>query len=404
MKKLIKALILAVLCVICTKVVSAEVYTSEEYGFSVNIPNDYIVFSGDTEENNPFLAVMGMTKEDMEKLLEENGQYLCGFRLRDRSQINISCEKIERTDKTPISKTQIEYMQSYLEDEYKKNGKNVIKCELYTHPKVRLVMVEFTDGDGKNREIKYHAIYNDVLFAISVKGADNLSKEHGKIIKKAVDSMDFFGLSELSESYEKTEAFSYTDGQGMIFTVPKNWKVTEEKSEEYSKSISFTSNRDPGVSMSYVSTDTWDGLPFYVKLVSVGNADDEKQLDSVEVAELLGVDINSIEDIEYNNIKYKKAVYTETAKNMGMEIPIPVTVLLRTEKGIIHTFQFLGSQSNEHYSEFEDMIRSAYYPESIEILPGRAFYMKLSRVVPVLAVVLFAVVIVITTVLIKKSK
>ncbi len=404
LKKLIKVLILTALCVICAKGVMAEVYTSEEYGFSVDIPKDYIVFSGDMEENNPFLAVMGMTKEDMEKLLKENGQYLCAFRLRDRSQINISCEKIAREDKTPISKTQIEYMQSYLEGEYKKNGKNIIKSELYTHPKVRLVMVEFSDSDGKNHEIKYHAIYNDVLFAISVKGAENISKEHEKTIKRVVDGMDFPYLQELSESYEKTDAFSYTDGAGMGFTVPENWKVTGEKSEEYSKSISFTSNRDSGVSMAYVSTDTWDGLPFYVKLVSIGNQDGEKQLDSIEVAELLGVDAEIIEDIEYNGVSYKKAVYTETSKNMGMEIPMPITVLLRVEKGVIHTFQFLGSQSNEHYSEFEEMIKSVYYPESIELLPERAFYMEMSKVIPVSVAVLFAAVIVIAIILMKKSK
>lgn len=404
MNKLIKLQVLLFLLILTARCASAEVFTSSEYGFSVDIPKDYIVFSEDMDEDNPFLAVMGMTKADMQELLNENGQYLCGFRLKDRSQINISCEKIERYDKEPISKTQAEYMQTYLEEEYKKNGKNVIKSELYTHPKVRMVMVEFSREDGNGHEIKYHCIYDDVLFAVSVKAAERgITKEHGRIIKRVVDSLDFPSLAELSDSYEKTDSFSYTDEGGMGFRVPENWKVTGEKSEKYTKSISFTSTRDTGVSMVYASTDTWDGLPFYVKLVSVGEGAEEEKLKAEDVAELIGVADLQIEEVEYNGLIYKRAVYMEIAKNMGMEIPIPVTVLVRVDKGIIHIFQFLGSMDNEHYPEFEEVIRSVHYPGSIELLPERAFYIKLSGMLPYVILALVAVVIVIFIVLKKKS-
>ena len=130
--------------------------------------------------------------------------------------------------------------------------------------------------------------------------------------------------------------------------------------------------------------------------------DIEESLEDKEVAELIGMDELQIEEVEYNGLVYKRAVYTEIARNMGMEIPIPVTVLVRVDKGIIHTFQFLGSMNNEHYPEFEEVIRSVYYPDSIELLPERAFYIRLSGIIPY-AIFGLAVMVVVFFIILKKK-
>lgn len=384
----------------------AEVYTSAEYGFSVDIPGDYIVLSEDTESDSPVLLLTGMTKDDLNKMLGENGYYLCGFRLKDKSQINISVERIGRTDKGAVSRTQVDYMYEYLLGEYEKSAKEITKSELYTHPKLRLVAIHLTDKEHNTSGIKYHAIYDDILLAVSVEAnSARTTKEHERIIKKVIDSMDFPSLAELSDSYEKTAPINYSDGAGTSFTVPENWRITEEKNEKFTKSVSFTSTVDTGVAMAYVSTDTWEGLPFYVKLVSANEANTSTQLTDKEVAELLGISENQVGSAEYNGVLYNKAVYTETAGNMGVKIPIPITVLLRVEKGIIHTFQFLGAEDNELFGEFESLIRSINYPETADPLPERNFYMRLARIIPLTAAGLaVAALAVIAVIMVRKNK
>lgn len=376
MKKRVAICVVALMCVtlifsITAQATGTTTYNLDELGMSIDVLDDYGVFTRETPADNPNYAQYGFTKKSMDGLLKEKNIYLNAIKPDGSQEIVVTMIDSPLEDFNQFSDTTLSMLSSMWLDMAEDTGITYIKSEIYRHKQVKFVKAYISQSfnDQPVYGLQYYTVCNGQAINITMHSyAGEITQTEETALKKMVDSADFRNAKLFSEMTTTTESFEYTDPEtGLSFTIPANWRQEELSKEGEALDAMFESVQEEGLMILYGSTDAWELL---TESERAGFSRHEFNNDIFSTTDIA----TFAEDWEVNDAKISTADYggktyfviegTSDTQVYGMTISIPMTVLMRVENGYLFQFQFMGESSSPYFNDFAQLLSSAKYPET----------------------------------------
>lgn len=371
MKKLY-SLILALLLLLSLSTTafaaSSKTYSLDELGMSIDIPSEYVVFTRNISDNDPNLSAYGLTKNDMKDLMNARNIYLNAWDKDVNFEIIVTMIDSTISDFNLMSDTMLNTMASSAKTEYANNGITVEKYEVFQHNQAKFIKIYISQPNGTEKAygLQYYTVYDNKAINVTMQsysGKIDSSKE--SILKSIVDTVHFDKEPLLPESGPDTQSFVYKDkDSGMEFTVPANWTQKELSKEREYLDVMFASNKEPGLSILYGSTDMWTQMSSSEKKGLSRSDINNSVFTAAELAETMGIEKSSVSTVTYGGEEYYKYTVVNSSSSYGIDLDVEMTCLMRFENGYAYTFQFSGNSKNAYYKDFESLLSSAKYPAS----------------------------------------
>ena len=192
MRRLFSLLIAILLVIPGLEAHAAEnVYRLDDLGLSVTIPTSLATFTRGTKSNDPNFKAFGITKEQMDSLMEENNIYLNALASNGSYEIVVTMSEIPIDDFYFLSDDELLEFASSLVDGYAEKGVEVIELEVYEHPQAKFVKIHLklsSDSYG----MQYYTIYDGKAISLTMHSyTGKLSVYQKQLIEQAVNSIKF---------------------------------------------------------------------------------------------------------------------------------------------------------------------------------------------------------------------
>ena len=196
-------------------------YKLDELGMSIELPQDYIVFTRDIKSNDPNLSAYGLTRDELYSLMVDGCIYLNAWDKDLNYEIIVTMTDSPVEDFNLYSDTALMDLASSAEDEYRNYGITYIKSELYQHSQAKFIKIYISQQRNGSTVygLEYSTVYNSKAINITLQsysGKIDSSKE--AILKKIVDSVCF----ETAISAESSEADRKKTEDAPLFMVLLN--------------------------------------------------------------------------------------------------------------------------------------------------------------------------------------
>ncbi len=362
---------LLALCSVSCYGAEAAAYDLEELGFSIEIPDQFYVFTRETPADDPGYEACGLEKGSMDDLMEEGNIYLNALAWPDfEYEIVVTKISSELNDFRNLSDSLLKTMASNFETGFANVGQTFIGAELYNHPQAKFIKVHASQelNGSEVYRLQYYTVYDKQAINITFHSyTGSWEEKYEELLKAVVDSMDFWRVE------EKSDPFPYTYAKtGLQFTVPAGWKEKPLSKERDFLVAKFVPAEEGGDSILFGCADYWAEMPAEEKRgytrAELDNSlltELRKELSLEEFAALFcgeGVQVEKISAVSYGGQEYTKVDQTETVSAYGIEISVAMTSLLRVENGYLYSFQFSGTDTSWYYSDFETLLNSVSYP------------------------------------------
>ena len=350
---------------------SGKTYQLAELGMSIDIPTEYVVFTRDITDNDPNLSAYGLCKSDLLSLMKSRNIYLNAWDKDVNFEIIVTMIESKINDFNLMSDTVLNTLASSFKSAYIDRGITVEKYEIYQHDQAKFIKVYINQPNGADKVygLQYYTVYDNKAINVTMQSySGKINSDKETILKSIVSTVHFDKGPQMVESPTDTddsEAFLYTDKDtGSTFTVPANWTQESLSAERAFLDIMFTSNKEPGLNILYGSTDMWSEIPSGMKK-GVSRSDiDNSIFTADELAEIMGVDKESISIVTYGGKEYYQYTAAATSSTYGINLEVMVTGVVRIENGYVYMFLFSGDTQNAYYKAFESLIRSVKYPNT----------------------------------------
>ncbi len=329
-----------------------------ELKLEVTIPDDCYYLTRDVEDDHPFLALAGMTKEELLNVMESSYTYLNVF----PKSIPVSEEIV--TTMTPntiksmndLSDDMINMICEAIDEEYTSFGTRLLDYEMHDHPQMKFVKIRYITESEEQHRLQYYTIFDNMAINFTLWSYEGgISREQEAFIEEFVDNVRFDGMA----TAEETEPFVYSDAEAEVsFTVPAGWHQEEPTTEFVVNDVKFVSKKDTTCFVTYGSQDAWTLFPAEEKIGTTRAQVDNRMLSKADVAEMFGVTEDKVSVATYNGLEY--FMYELEQDVLG--VPVKVTGAIRVYNGWMFLFQFGSSRDHELFSDFEKLIRSVEYP------------------------------------------
>lgn len=380
-------------------------YDLDELDMSIDIPDEYYVFTRDTPASDPNYALLDINKADLDSLMESRDIYLNAIMSDPMGEIVITKISSSLKDFSTLTDRTLSQLASDAKQVYEQAGVTYLRHELYQHAQTKFIKVYLSQQSGGQTVygLQYYTVCDAKAINITLHSyAGPIDADKEAIIKDIVDTADFWNAKSAApaESPEPTAAFQYTDPEtGLTFTVPENWSQQPPVTEAPSIDARFVPAQEPSLSILYGSIDYWETLSAGDKL-GLTRADLNNDLLSDDVlaafAEGLGADSSKITRVTHAGVEYFKAEATASSQVGSMTITVPMVVLIRMDNGVLYIFQFTDRRTSPYYQDFVSLMSSVEYPAPLadQPEPTPAFPLGLIIVIALLLVLIIVVVIV----------
>lgn len=376
MKRLIRSLfagayILAFLS-IAAFATNTNTYRLDALGMRVEIPDNYIVFTRNVQDDDPNLSLYGLTKEDMLSAMETRDIYLNAWDENATFEIVVTMTESSLGDFNQLSDTELLTLASSLETVYDAAGVTYLRSEIYQNDQTKFLKIYINQpNDGITvYGVQYYTVYNGKAINLtlqSYEGMIDAAKESA--MQNIVYSAHFDRDPVLSETPAATASFTYTDeNSGVTFTVPANWVEAPMNQERYYLDAKFTSNLEEGLSIFftcedvYASEELWSDLSEAERNALTRSDIDNSIFTKSDIAELFGCEADEVSMVFYRGKEYFRVETVSSATTYGIDISVPMTNLVRCENGYIYLFQFNGHEDHPYFGDFEALVSSVEYP------------------------------------------
>ena len=191
MKKLIMFLIITLFPVL----IYAKEYTTDDIKLKVNVDDDFIVFTRDNLDNNSDLSELGITKESMEGILNNNNIYL------DIIKKDISYEILVIVPNTKnifnnfanLTDTFLENIKGEYIEEIGAEISSIYKT------KYNYILVDYYDAKTGYYIVNYYTVVNANGYNFQLQKRSEITEEEKQELKKIVDSVEIEILNEYKE-------------------------------------------------------------------------------------------------------------------------------------------------------------------------------------------------------------
>lgn len=349
--------------------VESTTYDLEELGITIDIPNDYIVFTRDTPEDDSNYAAYGLTKDSMDELFKLQGIYLDTWDVDVQYEIVVTMIDTSFEDFSSQSDFALTALTSNLDEMYQELGRTFLKSDPYQHKQTKFVKI-YTKQEKEDQAadtLQYYTVCNGKAINITMHSFyGGIDGEKEAILKDIVDTVYFQNIETPSLVREVTEPFEYKDPKtGISFSVPANWVEKPLSEDREYIDAKFSPTQEDGLLILYGSIDYWTKLPEDAKLGLTRASINNSLLTEEDVAPF--VDDPRAEDVRISKVTYAQKEYfqikaTTHVKTEVFNLSFPVVYLIRLENGYLFYFQFLGADSGPYFEDFISLINSVQYP------------------------------------------
>lgn len=361
---------IALLVPISAQATGTTTYDLDQLGMSIDIPDDYDVFTRDTPADDPAYAWYGFTKESFDSLLEERNIYLNAIPPNSSREIVVTM--IESTIQSfhLMSDTTLSFLASTWTDVYEDSGVTCLKYEIYQHQQVKFVKIYISQEDDGQPVygLQYYTVCNGQAINITMHSySGELTQADEDSLQEIVDSANFWNAEPIPETDITTEPFMYVDSKtGVSFTVPANWQEKALFEERTAIDAKFASTQEEGLLIFYGSADFWETIPESER-AGLSRTDIDSlaflEVDSVELARSWGVEGAEVSQKEYNGKTYLMMDGILSGQAYEQTVSIPMIIALRMENGYLCHFQFAGTADSPYFQDFTQLLGSVQYPE-----------------------------------------
>lgn len=342
---------------------ASEEYVVSEMGISLDIPDEYIVFTRDMDKSDAALSDYGISKDELMEQFTAGNIYLNAVLPDGNEEIVVTMEENIISEFNGLGETSLLMLASTLKDGYEEYGISVSSYDIYHHPQLEFIRIYFNTTDKTAYGLQYYTIYGGQAMNFTMRSYDGpISGSQERTIQNVVDSVDLHFYVPTKTPVAETPAFVHTDPDtGTTFTVPANWSVQPFLKERDILDIQFSCAGDPALMISYASYDLWSELSFFEKLF-MSRSKAEELLSSTEyIAEMMEVPESSISKKVINDKEYYFVETTYATEMYGMNFSSKVNLAVHIEDGWCYMFYFYGESNNPHYDEFVQLVKSVKY-------------------------------------------
>lgn len=342
---------------------ASEEYVVSEMGISLDIPDEYIVFTRDMDKSDAALSDYGISKDELMEQFTAGNIYLNAVLPDGNEEIVVTMEENIISEFNGLGETSLLMLASTLKDGYEEYGISVSSYDIYHHPQLEFIRIYFNTTDKTTYGLQYYTIYGGQAMNFTMRSYEGpISGSQERTIQNVVDSVELHFYVPTKTPVEETPAFVHTDPDtGTTFTVPANWSVQPFSKERDILDIQFSCAEDPTLMISYASYDLWSELSFFEKLF-MSRSKAEELLSSTEyIAEMMEVPESSISKKVFNGKEYYFVETTYATEMYGMNFSSKVNLAVHIEDGWCYMFYFYGESNNPHYDEFVQLVKSVEY-------------------------------------------
>lgn len=372
MKRIITSIFISI-CVFFLFPIGVQAETSttyyfDEFGISIDIPEDFFVYTREICESEPDVSYY----QDMLNFMQTNSIYMEAFNVNNTHEFVITAVAKPGWDFTTINDSLFETMINLAQYDYVGTNITYLKAEAYQHEQIKFIKVYICQPVGEDTmySLQYYTIFNGIAMNFTYHSYyGELSVEDETLLQSIVDGVVFDVNSDepietvIPEVVETTPSFIYTDDEsGVTFTVPENWIETPMTEERETLDVKFTSNLKDGLTIIFSSQDVYEmGISEAPNIHSRSDVNNSI-LTKADVAEICGCLEQNVSMVSYGGSEYFCAEYENVESVYGLTINIPMVYLMRLENGWMYTFQYGGEKGSEYFDDFTNLVSSVKYP------------------------------------------
>lgn len=362
MKKLLfRVLIVAVLSVLLLTAVFAEgnTYYIYELDIEMTIPDGFTVLTRNLPESDPAWNVFGTGKTDLLEAMETDSTYLYGT-TEDLSQtIDVTVLDTEYKSFQSFNDSEMNEISEGIADVLEENGMVVQSYSTFPHNQTKFIVTELYSLETDSFMLQYATgISGKIITFIYRSYNGEFSKEQKTVMREMIRGVRFDASQAVSQ--KPASLFLYVDHEADVsFTVPGNWEKGAPVDLENMSGSEFYSEDYPEHSITYWSSDLWEQQTDEEKEENPRSVINNSDVTHSDIAEMYELKKSDVSEVVYNGAEYFKVV---TDAETG-----PVTQLVRFDNGWMYEFEFVGTDEDAAYADFEKILGSVKYPVVTEI-------------------------------------
>lgn len=345
-------------------------YDLDELGMSIDILREYTVFTRDTPAGDPGYELYGVSKVDMDSVMESNNIYLDALSPNADKEIIVT-----KFDGFPegysfdiLSDEELSDVPETIKSIYEAAGLTVHKSEVYSHAQLKFIKTYCSiKAEGQTAyEVQYCTICDTKAISILLRSSAEISSAAEKEFQLLINRTDFWN----AKTAIKTPSFLYTDTEfGVSFTVPENWTQAPLDEPRQVLGAKFVPNSADRILILFTRGDIYGNeefqnalTPIGKKLLSRSDITGIVPMSEKDIAESIGVQESDVTMVTHGSKDYFSASTVISTTVNGAEISLPATYRICLENGYLYIFQFFGPVDSPYFADFETLMNSVEYP------------------------------------------
>ena len=365
MKKLLfRILIVAVLTVLLLTVAVAEenTYYISELDMELTIPSGYTVLTRDLPETDSAWKVFGTSKTELLAAMEADSNYFYAITGDLNQVIDVTVTEMEDASFNNLSESEMIDLANMLAELLTEEGYTVYYCGEYSPAGTKFLVIEFYSPESDSYVIQYSTGYGTKTIDISFRSyAGAITEEQQNSLRNLIKSVK---LDAKTKPQKKATLFLYVDHEADVsFTVPGNWEKGQLVDIENASGSEFYSEDYPESYITYWSSDLWEQQTDEEKEENPRSVINNADVTYSDIAQMYDLTRDEVSEVTYNGAEYFKVVTDAETE--------PVTQLVRFDNGWMYEFEFVGTEVDAAYADFEKLLDSVKYPNRAEAVPEK---------------------------------
>ncbi|MBR2483760.1 MAG: hypothetical protein IKB53_03345 [Oscillospiraceae bacterium] len=349
---------------------SSTAYILDDLAMYMELPSELVVFTRDTNADDPNLSAYELTEDSLSSYMEEESMYLDAWDKDVTYEIIVTKESSPILDYAGFNDAELNAFLSFFEEKYTAEGFDFVGAGLYRPNQIPFMRIyaSIPEDGGTPYSLTYHTVHdNQAINIILYSNIGRINPDMEALMQTLADSVYFDASLRGRSLIQITDPFLYTDPEsGLSFTVPECWINAPQFGDPEHDNAAFQSIREDGLFISFSSEDlfsesNWDGSQL-ARIMTPRASLDHSSLTEYDIASSLGCSEEEISTFPYRGKEYYVAETTMPLTIDSLTFTIPTTYLIRCENGYLYMFQFTATRDNPHFTDLEQLVRSVEYP------------------------------------------
>lgn len=339
-------------------------YYLEELGMSIDVPDEYAVFTRETADEDPNLKKYGITKEEVQDILIAGNIYLNAVEESGSHEINVTMVESPLADFSSYKDSVLSYMVGTFIDGLESYGVEYIKSYFYRQNEETFIKVYTSQphNDSTVYTVQYYTVHSGMAINVTLHSFEgSITVQQETVLKHMVNSVHFGLPVKTTEEPIQKELVLYRDAtSGIAFSIPEGW---EEKplTKEYSVlKAKFQYMEKLGVFIQFSAENYWDSLSVYEKILITKDCSITTILSKEDIVEMYNCEMEDISLITCGSIQYYRVECEIDGAAYGLNITVPVIYLMGNTNGCLVTFALcqMADSNEQYYNDFISMAQS----------------------------------------------